>query len=200
MDVEIRFVICIENEGYRASLERLKLFMALSDGEPALGLIRVVDESGEDNLSPSSAFVEVTLPQPEAERFYGLLQVEAGKAADAPHDALPDAIRPWLAEAEEFIEENEEAPSDRELDSITNGHLATEATTRPKEVTAAMRRAQGTKNLPSSQMLQITRAHRRLLSFSEAVIKHYKDNFAEHPEDSYGAVKEAERILRDQGR
>ena len=150
MDAETRFVICIENEGYRASLERFKLYMVLPDGEPALGLIRVVDESGEDYLYPSSAFVEVTLPQPDAETLYGLLQVEAGKAADAPPDALPDAIRPWLAEAEEFIEENGEVLSDPELDSITNGHLVTEATTRLKEVTAAMRRAQGTKNIPSS--------------------------------------------------
>ena len=142
MDAEIRFVICIDNDGYRASLEHLKLYMALPGGEPELGLIRVVDESGEDYLYPTSAFVEVALPQPEAATLYELLQVEAGKSADAPPGTLPDAIRPWLTEAEEFIEENEEVLSDPELDSITNSHLATDATTRLKEVTSAMRRAQ----------------------------------------------------------
>ena len=199
MDAEIGFVICIDNEGYQASLERLKLYIALPDGEPALDLIRVVDESGEDYLYPASAFVEVTLPQAEAETLYKLLQLEAGKAADAPPDALPDAIWPWLTEAEEFIEENEEVLSDPELDSITNSHLATAAATKLTEVSAAMRRAQGTKNFPSSQMLQITKAHRRLLSFSEAVIKHYQENFAEDVENPYSPVEEAQRIIQEEG-
>jgi hypothetical protein len=207
MDAEIRYVICIDNDGYRASLEPLKLYMALPDGEPELGLIRVVDESGEDYLYPATAFVEVALPQPEAKTLYELLQVEAGKSAEAPPDTLPDAIRPWLAEAEEFIEENEEVLSDPELDSITNSHLATDATTRLTEVSSAMRRVRTIKGFPSRQLLQITKAHRRLLSFSQRVLRHYEEKFAEGEEHqrsenaagSYSAVEEAERIIQDQG-
>ena len=42
-----QLVVCIDNEGYPASLERRKIYVALRD--PAAekhGLIRVVDESG----------------------------------------------------------------------------------------------------------------------------------------------------------
>ena len=43
------FVVCLNNEGYRASLEVGELYRALPDKEAAAhGLIRVIDESGED--------------------------------------------------------------------------------------------------------------------------------------------------------
>lgn len=179
MDAQVRYVICIDNGGFRASLEHLRVYMALPDGEPELDLIRVVDESGEDYLYPASAFVEIELLQNEAETLYGLLQLEAGKAADAPPDVLPDAIRPWLAEVEEFIEENEEVLSDPELDSITNSHLATDATTRLKEISNAITRAQKVRTFPSKQMLQLTKAFSRLKLFCERVLEHYERNFAE---------------------
>ena len=59
-----QLVICVENEGYEASLETRKLYIKLED-EPALkhGQIRVIDESGEDYLFPSRFFVEITLPK-----------------------------------------------------------------------------------------------------------------------------------------
>lgn len=211
MDTEIRYAICIENEGYRASLEHLKIYMALPNGEPELGLIRVVDESGEDYLYPASAFVEVVLPQAKTETLYEILQSEAGKAADAPPDTLPDATRSWLLEVEEFIEENEEVLSDPELDGITNSHLATDATTRLKEVSDAIRRAQKTKKFPPRQMLQLNKAFRRLKPFCERVLEHYRENFGEDKgrqqsqevqsregKGSYSAVREAERVLQDE--
>lgn len=47
--MKIRFVICINNKEYPASLERFKVYRQLPDIEAELdGDIRVVDESGED--------------------------------------------------------------------------------------------------------------------------------------------------------
>jgi hypothetical protein len=59
-----RLVVCVENTGYEASLERRKIYVALPDVRAEkLGQIRVIDESGEDYLYDKSAFLEVTLPQ-----------------------------------------------------------------------------------------------------------------------------------------
>lgn len=58
-----KFVVCIDNEGYEASLERRKIYLALPDaGAEKRGHIRVVDESGEDYLYPKAMFVAVELP------------------------------------------------------------------------------------------------------------------------------------------
>ena len=59
-----RLVICVNNEGYSASLEQRKIYQALPDRQAAAhGLIRVIDESGEDYLYPADWFVPITLPQ-----------------------------------------------------------------------------------------------------------------------------------------
>lgn len=56
-------VICIDNSGYEAALERCKIYEAVADLASAKqGLLRVIDESGEDYLYPESMFVEVSLP------------------------------------------------------------------------------------------------------------------------------------------
>lgn len=63
-----QFVICVENKGYAASLEKRKLYEVLSDPEAeANGQLRVKDESGEDYLYPKEFFVVVDLPA-QAER------------------------------------------------------------------------------------------------------------------------------------
>ena len=59
-----RFVICVENDGYPASLEKRKIYLALSDpGSSEHGLVRVIDESGEDYLYPAAFFHEIALPE-----------------------------------------------------------------------------------------------------------------------------------------
>ncbi|MBL1215829.1 MAG: hypothetical protein HND52_20845 [Ignavibacteriae bacterium] len=59
-----QLVICVENEGYEASLEKRKLYVKLKDEAASKhNQIRVIDESGEDYLFPSKWFVEVTLPK-----------------------------------------------------------------------------------------------------------------------------------------
>ena len=59
-----RLVICLNNSGYEASLERRKIYIALADPRAEkLGQIRVIDESGEDYLYDKASFKEVSLPQ-----------------------------------------------------------------------------------------------------------------------------------------
>ena len=58
-----QFVLCIRNRGYEASLEPRKVYRVLSDPEAERdSLLRVIDESGEDYLFPSSLFVAIDLP------------------------------------------------------------------------------------------------------------------------------------------
>ncbi len=57
------FVVCLNNEGYPASLEVGKLYRFIPDAEAeAEGLIRVVDESGEDYAFDADRFHPVNLP------------------------------------------------------------------------------------------------------------------------------------------
>ena len=58
-----RFVICVDNKGYKASLEKRKIYVALSDALALRhGQVRVIDESGEDYLFPKSLFLPITVP------------------------------------------------------------------------------------------------------------------------------------------
>lgn len=58
-----QFAVCVKNEDYPASLELKKIYTVLSDpfGEEH-GLVRVIDESGEDYLFPRDYFVAIDLP------------------------------------------------------------------------------------------------------------------------------------------
>jgi hypothetical protein len=59
-----QLVVCIDNEGYAASLEKRKIYVALRD--PAAekhDLLRVIDESGEDYLYPKVFFRVIALLQ-----------------------------------------------------------------------------------------------------------------------------------------
>ena len=57
-------VICVDNEGYEVSLEKRKIYVSLRDaGAEKRGMLRIVDESGEDYLYPKALFRPVALPQ-----------------------------------------------------------------------------------------------------------------------------------------
>ena len=61
----MQLVVCIENDGYAAALERRKIYVALPDEvAEERGLLRVIDESGDDYLFPKSFFRPIDLPQP----------------------------------------------------------------------------------------------------------------------------------------
>jgi hypothetical protein len=59
-----QLVVCIDNEGYVASLEKRKIYVTLRDTKAEEhGLMRIVDESGEDYLYPKQMFRVIALPQ-----------------------------------------------------------------------------------------------------------------------------------------
>ena len=59
-----KFVICIENSAYPASLEKRKIYEVVPDVDAAQSEhIRVIDESGEDYLYPATCFVDAHLPK-----------------------------------------------------------------------------------------------------------------------------------------
>jgi hypothetical protein len=56
------FVVCLSNDGYAASLEPRKIYVALRDVVAERnGLVRVVDESGEDYLYSRERFAPLKL-------------------------------------------------------------------------------------------------------------------------------------------
>ena len=60
----LEFVVCINNTDYPASLELHKIYRVIMDEKPAKEEdIRIIDESGEDYLYPSSYFVPIQVPQ-----------------------------------------------------------------------------------------------------------------------------------------
>ena len=59
-----RFVVCVRNTGYPAALELRKIYQTLPDADAEMqGLVRVIDESGEDYLYPEKFFRALDLPQ-----------------------------------------------------------------------------------------------------------------------------------------
>lgn len=60
---ELQFAVCLDNLGYRASLEVGKLYQVIRDEEAeAHGYLRVVDESGEDYAFTANRFHLISLP------------------------------------------------------------------------------------------------------------------------------------------
>jgi hypothetical protein len=61
----MKFVVCINNQDYSASLEIRKIYQTLPDPEANNHqMIRVIDESGEDYLYPSGYFMAIELSEP----------------------------------------------------------------------------------------------------------------------------------------
>jgi hypothetical protein len=70
MEKDIKFVVCIENKKYPASLEFGKIYRVMEDKKAEEHkMLRVVDESGEDYLYPETYFVAIQLPQLAEEAF-----------------------------------------------------------------------------------------------------------------------------------
>lgn len=58
-----QFALCLNNDGYKASLEVGKLYQVIPDVEAAAhGYLRVIDESGEDYAFTLDRFHVMTLP------------------------------------------------------------------------------------------------------------------------------------------
>ncbi|MBM4035369.1 MAG: hypothetical protein FJ291_26805 [Planctomycetes bacterium] len=64
---EPRYVLCLRNDGYEASLVVRRLYRRIADPHAARrGLVRVIDESGEDYLFPAKLFAAIALPKRSA--------------------------------------------------------------------------------------------------------------------------------------
>lgn len=58
-----QFAVCLDNSGYKSSLEIGKLYQVIPDEEAeSHGYVRIIDESGEDYAFTSDRFYLVTLP------------------------------------------------------------------------------------------------------------------------------------------
>jgi hypothetical protein len=67
-----RFFLCIRNAGYAASLQVRTVYSALSDPEAeSHGMLRIVEESGEDYLFPANLFVPIEVPEAAARALAG---------------------------------------------------------------------------------------------------------------------------------
>ena len=57
-----QYVVCVKNDDYPVSLELRKIYLLMRDSAAArLGMLRVIDESGEDYLYPHDYFVAIRL-------------------------------------------------------------------------------------------------------------------------------------------
>jgi hypothetical protein len=62
-DKQPGFVVCVNNDDCE-DLEVRKIYQVLPDEAAAAdGLLRIVDESGEDYLYPAKLFLQIELPQ-----------------------------------------------------------------------------------------------------------------------------------------
>ena len=72
LSLKHKFVICIKNDNYSASLELRKIYQVLEDEKATEHHhLRIIDESGEDYLYPADYFVPIEVPQ-AAEKVFSL--------------------------------------------------------------------------------------------------------------------------------
>jgi hypothetical protein len=58
------YAICVENKDFEVSLEKRKLYEFIPEENLlSKNLIKVIDESGEDYLYPSSYFILMDIPE-----------------------------------------------------------------------------------------------------------------------------------------
>jgi hypothetical protein len=66
----VQYAVCVANRGYRVSLVVRRLYRVIHDSEAERrGLLRVVDESGEDYLYPKKLFAVIDLPSALTRKF-----------------------------------------------------------------------------------------------------------------------------------
>jgi hypothetical protein len=59
-----KYLVCVGNKGYEASLEVRKIYEVIPDSQAKrFDQLRVIDESGEDYLFPESLFAPITVPE-----------------------------------------------------------------------------------------------------------------------------------------
>lgn len=77
-------VLCVANDGNEVSLQLWKIYKTLRDEDArSEGLLRVIDESGEDYLFAEENFVPIELPK-QAQRPFDRAVREQRRAAARP--------------------------------------------------------------------------------------------------------------------
>jgi hypothetical protein len=75
-------VLCVANEGNEASLQLWKVYKAVRDDDASEeGLLRVIDESGEDYLFPEENFTPIELPARARRPFERAVRAQRRAAA-----------------------------------------------------------------------------------------------------------------------
>ena len=65
-----RFVLCVRNDSYPASLELHKVYRVLPDRSATKEkMLRIIDESGEDYLYQANFFVNISMPKDAQKQF-----------------------------------------------------------------------------------------------------------------------------------
>jgi hypothetical protein len=73
----MQFAICINNEGYKASLEAGKLYPVIHNPDAAAhGYIKITDETGEDYAFAAERFHIIELPLAVEKTLLSVLQNE----------------------------------------------------------------------------------------------------------------------------
>jgi hypothetical protein len=84
-------VVCVKNDGIEAPLERRKIDVLIEGREArGRGLVRMIDESGEDFLYPRKMFLAISLPQP----IRRAVLIAASPANE--HEPIAGGLRPLV--------------------------------------------------------------------------------------------------------
>ena len=95
-------VICVANDGNEVSLQLWKIYKPLRDDDArSEGLLRVIDESGEDDLFPEDNFVPIELPGNVRKTFERAALEQRRGSNDAARDAIGKASAGF--EASRFV-------------------------------------------------------------------------------------------------
>jgi len=78
-------LICVANEGNEVSLQLWKIYKTLRDDDArSEGMVRVIDESGEDYLFPEENFVPIELPRQVRRPFERAVREQRQASASPP--------------------------------------------------------------------------------------------------------------------
>ena len=66
----VKFLLCVKNDEVEASLEARKVYQVVPDAQAETkGMVRIIDETGEDYFFPQSYFAEVQIDQTVIETY-----------------------------------------------------------------------------------------------------------------------------------
>lgn len=79
---QVEAVLCVANDGNEASLQLWKVYKTLPDDDAATeGMLRVIDESGEDYLFPEENFATIELPPAARKSFERAMRAQQRETA-----------------------------------------------------------------------------------------------------------------------